>query len=105
MRVGVIAFEKKTAGHCRTEVAERVLQRIVKLDYALLGIVCSGCPHKCFICKDFDSLSTLGILGGECSNHSVPTIFCKGIKGLRSWFPFSFLPCAKLAQNARKTIR
>ena len=46
-----------------------------------------------------------GVLGVECSNHSVPTIFCKGIKGLRSWFPFSFLPCAKLAQNARKTIR
>lgn len=35
MRVGVIAFEKKTAGHGRTEVAEGVLQRIVKLDYAL----------------------------------------------------------------------
>ena len=23
-----------------------------------------------------------GVVGVECSNHSVPTIFCKGIKGL-----------------------
>ena len=49
---------------------------------ALLGIVAASTKRealKLAACRD---TSVHGVLGVECSNHSVPTIFCKGIKGL-----------------------
>ena len=38
----------------------------------------TGVPYLLALSKS----SLNGVLGVECSNHSVPTIFCKGIKGL-----------------------
>jgi hypothetical protein len=44
-----------------------------------------------------------GVLGVECSNHSVPTIFCKGNQPLTGLIPFFISgrrkTRAKLAQN------
>ena len=49
---------------------------------ALLGIVAASSKREALNLAACRDASPHGGLGVECSNHSVPTIFCKGIKGL-----------------------
>ena len=49
---------------------------------ALLGIVAASAKREALNLEACREVSLNGVLGVECSNHSVPTIFCKGIKGL-----------------------
>ena len=49
---------------------------------ALLGIVAANAKREALNLAACRDTSLNGVLGVECSNHSVPTIFCKGIKGL-----------------------
>ena len=67
-----------------------ILRGTVKLSCASLGIDCSGCPRKHLLCKGFFDLSPHGVLGVECSNHSVPTILFNDLATF--WVAFSFLP-------------
>ena len=41
----------------------------------LLDVDCSGRPRKALLFKAFQESRQHGVLGVECSNHSVPTIF------------------------------
>ena len=49
---------------------------------ALLGIVAASTKREALNLEACRETSLNGVLGVECSNHSVPTIFCKGIKYL-----------------------
>ena len=55
---------------------------IVTYGSALLGIVAASAKREAVNLAACRYTSLNGVLGVECSNHSVPTIFCKGIKGL-----------------------
>ena len=46
----------------------------VKHSCALLGIVAASARREALYLAGFSDLSLHGVLGGECSNHSVPTI-------------------------------
>ena len=50
--------------------------------WALLGIVAASAKREALSLGACRDTSLNGVLGVECSNHSVPTIFCKGIKYL-----------------------
>ena len=66
----------RSAGRRREalKIPQGILRELVKLSCASLGIDCSGCPRKHLLYKGFFGLSPHGVLGVECSNHSVPTI-------------------------------
>jgi len=51
---------------------------------AQLGTVAASAKREALNLEACRDTSLNGVLGVECSNHSVPTIFCKGIKGLGS---------------------
>ncbi len=51
-----------------------VFRGIVNFSYARCGTVCSERPHNSLFLKGFHTYCTHGVLGVECSNHSVPTI-------------------------------
>ena len=81
MRVGSDSV-RSTGRRWEVKRASDFSSDVVTHGSALLGVVAASAkrePSKLVACRD---TSLNGVLGVECSNHSVPTIFCKGIKGL-----------------------
>jgi hypothetical protein len=66
-----------------------------------LGIVAASAKREALGLAGFSDLRMHGVLGVECSNHSVPTIIPEKNQTLKPIIQIGFFVCA---QNPRKII-